>query len=124
MVLPNLSFTSMKQQTAVNSSQNLVFTPAISVMTGSPDSQAPSSFNVPTSQIPNINQTQTTPTSLTFTPVPSALAGFPAGDIMGQLPGNSGTSKDSFKEASIFNENTIIIMMVVGAVAFLFFGKK
>lgn len=119
--IPSLSFTSMKQQTAVNSSQNLVFTPTISVMTQSPGGSTPSSFNIPTTQTPTVSQSQ--PTSFSFSPVPGITLGSPVGDLSGQSP-LAGKTTTPAKEASIFDDNMLIILLIAGGAALLFFGKK
>ncbi|OGW22909.1 MAG: hypothetical protein A2X55_07795 [Nitrospirae bacterium GWB2_47_37] len=119
--IPGLSFTSTKQQTAVNSSQNLVFTPTINVQTESPNASAPSSYNIPTTQTPAISQTQ--PTSFAFSPVPNLSLGTPVGDLYGQSPLSGASSKQPV-QASFFDDNMLIILLIAGGAALLFFGKK
>jgi hypothetical protein len=119
--IPSLSFSSTKQQTAVSTSQNLVFTPTISVMTQSPGGSTPSSFNIPTTQTPTVSQSQ--PTSFSFSPVPGITLGSPVGDLYGQSPLKN-ADKTPAKEASLFDDNMLIILLIAGGAALLLFGKK
>ncbi len=120
--IPSLSFSSTKQQTAVSTSQNLVFTPTISVMTQSPGGSTPSSFNIPTTQTPTVSQSQ--PTSFSFSPVPGITLGSPVGDLYGQSPLNKANTQTPAKEASFFDDNMLIILLIAGGAALLLFGKK